>query len=417
MQDAAKMGGVTRPDWPRLDRSRLALIAGLAIDNYGSGLFLPLALLYATRVVDLPIDTAGTVVAAATLLGFAVPPLAGRLTHRLGPRTVVVTSQLLQAAGALAYLLAGDAVGVFVAAALLAAGTQLFYCSVFVLVADVSTNTAKERPFALVQMVRAGAFGLGTLTGALLLAWGSDTALRWLVGLDAATFVVAAVLLAAYVTTEPVDHETVRAVGPLTVLRDRPYLALMAAVCLIDLADFALVGMPIFVIEVVDGPAWLPGALLAAGTALVSFGAVRVVDALRGVRRTRSMQAAAATYALWSVLMMAMLWVPAGWLVPYAFAVGVLRVAASVMFFPIAGALSDALPPPDRRAGYMATYQYAFTTAQTAAPAVVALFAVAAWLPWAVVAACSLAAIAVIGWLGHAIPAESNRATAPVIVG
>jgi MFS family permease len=120
--------------------SRLALIAGLAIDNYGSGLFLPLALLYATRIVELPVDTAGTVVAAATLLGFAVPPIAGRLTHRLDPRVVVVTSQLLQAAGSVGYPLAGDAVGVFVAAALLATGTQLFYCSVFVLVADVSTN-------------------------------------------------------------------------------------------------------------------------------------------------------------------------------------------------------------------------------------------------------------------------------------
>jgi MFS family permease len=407
---------MTRPDWPRLDRSRVALIAGLAIDNYGSGLFLPLALLYATRVVDLPVDTAGTVVAAAALLGFAVPPVAGRLTHRLGPRAVVVMSQLLQAAGAFLYLLAGDAVGVFVAAALLATGTQLFYCSVFVLVADVSTNTAKERPFALVQMVRAGSFGLGTLTGALLLAWGSDAALRWLVGLDAATFVVAAVLLAALVTIEPVDHASVSAIGPLTVFRDRPYLALMAAVCLIDLADFALVGMPIFVIEIVDGPAWLPGALLATGTALVSLGAVRVVDALRGVRRTRSLQAGAATYAVWAVLMMAMLWVPADWLVPYAFAIGVLRVAASMSFFPIAGALSEALPPTERRAGYMATYQYAFTTAQAAAPAVVALFAVASWLPWAVVAACALAAIAVVGWLGRVIPAASDRATAPATV-
>jgi hypothetical protein len=265
-------------------------------------------------------------------------------------------------------------------------------------------------------MVRAGSFGLGTLTGALLLAWGSDAALRWLVGLDAATFVVAAVLLAALVTIEPVDHASVSAIGPLTVFRDRPYLALMAAVCLIDLADFALVGMPIFVIEIVDGPAWLPGALLATGTALVSLGAVRVVDALRGVRRTRSLQAGAATYAVWAVLMMAMLWVPADWLVPYAFAIGVLRVAASMSFFPIAGALSEALPPTERRAGYMATYQYAFTTAQAAAPAVVALFAVASWLPWAVVAACALAAIAVVGWLGRVIPAASDRATAPATV-
>lgn len=400
---------MARPGWPHLDRSRVALLVGLAVDNYGSGLFLPLTLLYATRVVDLSVDTAGIVVAAATVLGFAVPALAGRLTHRFGPRLIVVAAQLLQAAGALAFLLADGAAAVFVAAGLLAMGTQLFYCSVFVLVADVSTSHTKERPFALVAMVRAGSFGLGTLTAALVLAWETDTGLRWLVGIDAASFVVAAFLLAMFVRTERSDRDSTPAVGPLVVLRNRPYLTLMAAVCLTQLADFALTALPIFVIEVVEGPAWLPGALLATSTAIVSLFGVRVVDALRGHRRVRSLQAAAVVYAGWTVLVMAMLWIPAGWLVPYAFVVSLLRVVASMMFFPIAGALSEALPPTEQRAGYMATYQYAFTTAQALAPAVVALFAVAGWLPWAVVTVAALVAVAILGWLGRTIPAEIDR--------
>jgi MFS family permease len=140
------------------------LLVALGVDNLGTGLFLPLGLVFATRVVGLRLDIAGTAVAAAALLGFAVPPVAGRLSHRFGPRRVVVLSQLVQAAGAAAYLLAGGAVAVFVAAALLAVGTQLFYCAVFVMVADVSTDTAKERPFARVAMVRSAAFGLGNLT-------------------------------------------------------------------------------------------------------------------------------------------------------------------------------------------------------------------------------------------------------------
>jgi MFS family permease len=400
---------VSRTGWPQLDRSRFALVAGLAIDSYGSGLFLPLALVYATRVVDLSVEAAGTVVAVATALGLAVPALAGRLTHRIGPRLVVVTSQLVQAAGAVAYLVASDAAGVFVAAALLSIGTQLFYCSVFVLVADVSTTTAKERPFALVNMVRAGAFGVGTLSAAVLLAWDSNAVLRWLVGLNALTFVVAAILLAAFVRTEPVDHAASRAVGPLTVLRDRRYLALILAAFLIDLADFSLAGMPIFVIEFVDGPEWLPGALLAISTALLSAFSVRVVDALRGLRRTQSMQGAAAIYAVFAVLMMGMLWVPARLLIPYAIVIWLLRVFATMAFFPIAGALSEALPPPEHRAAAMATYQYAFTTAQVAAPAIVALFAVTAWLPWAVLTVAALAATVVVGWLGRTLPPTVDR--------
>jgi hypothetical protein len=234
-----------------------------------------------------------------------------------------------------------------------------------------------------------------------------------LVAVDAATFVVAAFLLACYVVTAPGSHPGSRAAGPMTVLRDRPYVAFMCAVCLMGLTvDFALVGAPVFILDVINGPAWLPGALLATGTALSSFFGVKVVDALRGYRRTRSLQAGAIMYTAFSVALMAVLQVPAGWTVPYICAAWLLVVAANKVFYPIAGALSEAVPPRGARSGYMATFQYAFTTAQVLAPVVVGLFAVAAWLPWAVIAASSLVGFLILQWLGGAIPGESNRARA-----
>jgi hypothetical protein len=57
-------------------RNRLALLTALGVDNFGSGLFLPLALLYATRVVGLPLATAGT---GAGLAAVALSWLALRL--------------------------------------------------------------------------------------------------------------------------------------------------------------------------------------------------------------------------------------------------------------------------------------------------------------------------------------------------
>jgi MFS family permease len=380
-------------------------------------LFLPLSLLYATRVVGLDVGVAGTVVAAATALSFAVPPLAGRLTHRFGPRFVAVCAQVVQCVGALAYLVAGSAFGVLVAAGLMAAGVQLFYCSVFVLIADVSRDEAKERPFALVAMVRGAAFGLGALIAAAVLTLDSDAAFRLLVAVDAITFIVAAALLASCVVIEHPDPHAPAAAGPLTVLRDRGYLALMASNCLVGLAmDVSLLGAPVFFLEVLDGPAWLPGVLLAGGTVLSSLYGVRVVDALRGRRRTRSLQAGAVIFAVWAALTMGMLWLPDGWLIPYACGTWVVMVVGTKIFYPISGALSEALPPRQDRAGYMATYQYAFTTAQVLGPAVVALFAVAAWLPWTVVAASALGAVVVLGWLGRTIPAALNRSPAAVLV-
>ena len=84
-------------------------------------------------------------------------------------------------------------------------------------------------------------------------------------------------------------------------------------------------------------------------------------------------------------------------------------MAGNKVFYPVAGALSEALPPRASRAGYMATYQYAFTTSQAVAPAVVALVAVRSWLPWSVGAVAALAGIAVQARLGRQLPEHLNR--------
>ena len=76
------------------------LLVALGIDNAGSGLFLPLSLVYATRVVGLPLATAGPLVAVGSLAGLVVPAVAGGVVDRLGAKPMVITSQLLQAAGA-----------------------------------------------------------------------------------------------------------------------------------------------------------------------------------------------------------------------------------------------------------------------------------------------------------------------------
>src|SRR5438874_1085480 len=115
-----------------------ALLVALGIDNFGSGLFLPLALVYTTEVVGLPIEVAGATVTVGTATGLLVPPVAGRLVDRIGARTVVITAQFVQAGGALGYLVADGVAIVLLAAVVLAAGQQLFYCSLFTLISEVS---------------------------------------------------------------------------------------------------------------------------------------------------------------------------------------------------------------------------------------------------------------------------------------
>ncbi|MGI8576745.1 MAG: hypothetical protein ACR2KG_02255 [Nocardioidaceae bacterium] len=66
-----------------LRRSRIALLIGLGVDNFGSGLFLPFSLVYPTRVVGLPLATAGVVVSVVLVVGLLVPPVVGPVVDRV----------------------------------------------------------------------------------------------------------------------------------------------------------------------------------------------------------------------------------------------------------------------------------------------------------------------------------------------
>jgi MFS family permease len=207
-------------------RSWAALLTALGVDNFGSGLFLPVVLLYVTRDVGLPLAMAGTVVAVGTVAGLAAPPVAGRLVDQVGPRRVVISAELLQALGAVAYLTARGTAAVVVAAVLLAAGQQLFYSSLFALISDVAGPGPRDRSFALTAMVRSGSFGLGGLAAGGLLSLAGEAAYRIAVVTDSASFGVCALMLALLVRIpRPRRHQpALPGVGKM--LSDRPFLPL-----------------------------------------------------------------------------------------------------------------------------------------------------------------------------------------------
>ncbi len=395
-------------------RNRLALLVALGIDNFGSGLFLPLLVVYAVRVVGLPLGLAGTVISIGTLAGLAVPPFAGRLVDRWGPRPVVVTSQLLQAAGACGFLLADGIVLTLVASMLLAAGQQTFYSSLFALIADVAGPGPKDRPYAVVGMVRSAMFGSGALVTAATLVGSGDRGLHIAVAVNAVSFLAAAVLLWVFVHPGRHDSSVESATDATTVLRNRPYLALIAVTCLLALAlDFFLVGLPVFVLEVTAGPSWLPGVSLALLTVVTSTSATLALRTTRHLARTTAMSIGAVVFICWCGLCALTPALPTAARPAWVIATTLLLAAGNLMFGTRVNALAEAAAPRATRGRHLAAFQYAFTVAGVLTPAIVALFSVSSWAPFAVVAAAAAAGAAALPVLSRRLPAHAVRGHEP----
>jgi MFS family permease len=382
-----------------------ALLVALGIDNFGSGLFLPLSVFYAIQVVGLPVAVAGSVVTVGKLAGIAAPLLAGRLVDRIGPQQVVIGSQVVQAAGAAAYLLADNAVLVFVASALLAAGQQAFYSSVFALIADSARDGSKDSAFALVGAVRGACFGLGGLAVAGLAAIG-PVGYEIAVAADTVSFLVAAAVLAGFLHVphvRPVPDEE-----PVSVLRNRPYLVLIVVAAFGTLAvDFFLDGMSVYV-KVLRGPEWVAGISVAAVTLTGIVLSTVVLRWTRRLSRTTAMRVGYVIAVVWALAALAAMLVPDDWLPAYLLATAVV-LSLSTLIGNRVNAVAEAAAPRAARGRYLAAFQYAFTAAGIAAPGVVALFALGPWLPWLVVAAAATASAAAIPYLARTLPPEAVR--------
>lgn len=391
-----------------VQRSRTTLLVALGIDNLGAGLFLPLTLLYTTQVVGLPLPIAATAVTAGTVIGLAVPPFAGRFTDRIGPRPVVIAAQLIQAAAAACYL-AADGVALVVAAALLqATGQQAFYSALFALVGDIVEDGPKDGSFTLVNMVRAATFGLGTLITAVVLGTGGLALLRPVIAIDISCLLLAALLLALFLK---VPHRTHASTGDATgVLANRPYLALIVVAGLVVLAvDFALVGMPVYAVEVLGAPPWVPGVQLTVVTVLLATGGTLVLRWTRQLSRTDAVRAGAITVVAWCAACAAAPLIPPPWRPAFLIATTLLSAAYGLIAGGRLNALAEAAAPDRTRGSHLAAFQYAFTVAGVAAPALAALFVLGPWVPWLVIAAGALAAYATLPSVAERLPAHALR--------
>jgi len=284
---------------------------------------------------------------------------------------VLQGGNLLQAVGFAAYPLVHSLLDVTLVVAIAALGRTAFWGSYSPMVAAVSETGEREKWFGFLGALRNSGFAVGGLLAAAAITVGTDEAFHAVVLLNAASYVLAFVLMLR-VEVHGVRRDAARqrqGGGWSEVAHDPGYRWLVGANFGYAMGCLALnVVMPVYIVHRLGLPGWVSGAVYVVNTVLIGVGQGLIVRQMTGSVRWRIVVRAAGL-----MIVAFMLLYLAGDLPPDA-AIAVVLGAAVVYTLgemaggPVLAALAAESPAAHLRGRYLAVYQLSWNAASAVAP-------------------------------------------------
>ncbi|MFD7258051.1 MFS transporter [Streptomyces sp. NPDC059874] len=385
---------------------------GLA-DAVGLGMYLSLSVLFFDKAVHLPNAQIGLVlgVAGVTSLLGAMP--IARAAERFGTRTMLTVLYLVRAAAFLALA----ASTTFVAALLASAVAGLLSRGISPLIESglIARAGNEEAVGALARLrsLRNAGMAAGALPSGAAIAIGEAWAYQAVMVLSATLFVGCAVVCRTFGDS---GHTAPGGTSRTSVLRDRAFLRITALYGALTLSALVLgLGIPLWVVQETQAPAWTVTLVQVLNTAVVIVLQVRVSKGSENFGTARRMMRRGA-----------MLSALAAVVVPLTAFGGAttdlaLVVAAALLFslgelYVIAGTTGVALLhiPEGRKPAYLAAFNLGFAVATVVGPPLITAsvgWAGWGWLGWGVYFVAA-------GLVAMRVPAPSQAAgKAPQAVG
>jgi MFS family permease len=390
------------------------LKAANAIDALGSGLFIPVSLLYFIATTPLSTARIGLALTIASLLSIPFGPPVGSLVDRFGAKPVMQAGHVLNAVGFAGYLLVGTFSGVLLCAWIVALGRAFFLGSYGVTVTALSEAGGRELAFGRLSAIRNLGYAGGGLLAGLAISIGTHSVYTGIIVANVASYLAALALMARVPNTRRASIGRAERAWRIA-LSDRPYRVVLAAQFCLTAAAFSLYFVfPVYVTRELGLPGWLAGGLFTFNALLVGFGQSGAVRAVTGLVRSRVLAAGHLAFGVGYLVMLAALHRPAG-------VAGVLVVAGTLVYTagelltaPTTAALASEAAPDHARGRYLAINQLSVSLATALSPMAFTFLLArgpsATWL--------SLTTLATIGvslsvTAGRALPEARNRIGRP----
>ena len=262
---------------------RVLAIAQFA-NSFGDGAYIVSSVLYFSRIVGLSPTQVGLGLTLGWAAGFLAGVPLGHLADRRGPRGTAVLLALATSASVASFVLVRSYAAFVVVAILYACCQCGLQAARQALLAGLVDRTQRTTVRAYLQSTANAGLAIGAALGGVALSFDTRAAYVAVFALDAASFLVAALVLRRLPAVPPAPAQE-RGEPKLAVLRDKPYalLAFLNTIMLLNMPVLSLI-LPLWIVERTDAPTWMVAALLVLNTTSVVLFQVRVARQVTDLR-------------------------------------------------------------------------------------------------------------------------------------
>jgi MFS family permease len=406
----------------RIPQPARIVIAGDAVAALGTGLILPLTLIYLHQVRGIRLPVVGILLAMQAAIGLIAVPFSGALMDRIGARKVLAGSLIGQAAGAVGLAWTHSVLTAIPVMVIFGASMAPRFPAFMTLLAGLSPRPdEQQRAFAVNFTVLNAGIGIGGGIGAAVASVHHPASFQAMFLGNAVCCLLFAVVLAKLPEMRPPHSAQAAKVGYRDVLANRPLRAVVIATLVLAFTGYAALdaGLPAFATVEAHASVRLVALALTANTALIVVAQLFVLRLVRALRRSRALAMVGLIWAVaWAVFGLAGLGLPHAARITCILAFAVLFGLGETFMAPTISPLVNSLAD-DRtrgRANAVSTgvYSLAFVVSPTISTGLIAAGLAGLWI--GLLSAGCLATVGIGFSLGRRLTAEQDRVTTAKLV-
>jgi MFS family permease len=402
----------------RIPRPARIVIAGDAVAALGTGLILPLTLIYLHQVLGIRLPVVGVLLALQAAVGLVAVPFSGALMDRIGARKVLAGTLIGQAVGSAGLAWTHSVATAIPVMVIFGASMAPRFPAFMTLLAGLSPRPdEQQRAFAVNFTVLNAGIGIGGGIGAAVASVHHPASFQAMFLGNAVCCLLFTVVLAKLPDVRAPHSPHAAKAGYRDVLANRPLRAVVIATLVLAFTGYAALdaGLPAFATVEAHTAVRIVALALTVNTALIVVAQLFVLRLVRVLRRSRALAMIGLIWAVsWAIFGLAGLGLPhtarIACILGFAALFGLGETFMAPTISPLVNSLADDQTRGRANALSTGVYSLAFVVSPTISTGLIAAGLAGLWI--GLLCAGCLATVGIGFSLGRRLTAEQDRVDA-----